>query len=168
MLSEERALQVATALGRFLRSWAALTLAMPCGYAIAGLSYYVVGLVLLHGDAANSEILVFAAWWGLAAVMFCLTAGPLFLLLRRHLVRPTFPFLRPGFVVAALVGPAVYVAWLQQIEPGLLVSSLMAYEVPLLIGTAIYVMLARAWGVFGEDEYVPRRGESKVAAVARR
>jgi hypothetical protein len=144
----------------FFAAWFSLIVAMPAAYILLPV-VLTVGYKLFHLRSRTPlfELPVQAIAAAFLAGVFCVVIGPLFLAFRRHIVGPRFPFFRLGYLAVAAVGPAVMA--LVPLDPypaAWLPLSMTFYEVPALIGTLLYVALARRIGGFG-DEW-PRRARA--------
>jgi hypothetical protein len=134
----------------FLPMWAwwLLNPAGPEGYGFAG-------LITITGFAAT--------------VVVTAVAGLLYLPYRPHILRPTWPYLRPGYLFVVL--PGLPLCALSFIGGGGLLNYLeiasWAYEIVAAIGALIFVALLRRFGLFAVEDWPAGKGPRAKAASTR-
>jgi hypothetical protein len=137
-----------------LKTWVAILFALYPAVVLTGVGWMIAD-GLLQGSIEGIERIpasvLFALEFGLVfglplALAFSILALP-FLMLRRFVVGPRRPWLRPGYLAVALYGPAILVilgpGWSHDDGP-----MVWLYEAIALIATGIYVQLAATSGPF--------------------
>lgn len=133
----------------FFVSWLVLIVSVVVGWLLCGAVLELFALVAMAGDWGYGDAehpLILSIAWTYGATVAALVIGPPLVLLRRHIVRPDFPFLRLGYAGVAVLPFALFgAAWGS--ERGWFWIPLYL-QAPLLVAALIYVVLARWFGLF--------------------
>ena len=135
---------------RFFGAWITAMVSIALALVLLGGTLELIMSLLGHETRGVAESpLMLSIYWSMGAVAAVGTVGIPFVLLRRHIVRPDRPFLRPGYL--AVMAAAFAACWsLGQPEGSVFAAML---QVPLLLGALIYIALARKLGIFAADEW---------------
>ncbi|HLZ76008.1 hypothetical protein [Phenylobacterium sp.] len=141
---------------RLFQAWIAILIALYPAILLSGLGWLLV-IIVWSGGAQSLQTIQDGLLPALGIVLACaIYAIPLtiafsllalpFLVLRRFIVGPEFPYLRLGYIGVVLYGPAIVVALMGEwsSEAWLFIAP---YETIALIATAFYVRLAQALGL---------------------
>ena len=135
-----------------LRSWLAILIALYAATFATGAGF-LVALFLVSTPLPAATFAALPVWlllvaiYGLfAALIFAVLATP-FLMLQRFIVGSRAPYLRPGYAVVMVYGPALVVLFTGD-WTATDWAICAAYEAVALIATLLYVRLAGAFALF--------------------